>query len=190
MKDRKRNFAADFRAFVGSASVGRWPQRTKRILSEPGLVFAFLMRWQLELEGRGAFSLARFVHLVNLRLTGAEVGHGCEIGPGFVAKHPLGMVIGGGTKIGRDCTVQHNVTFGELRPGSPTSAGVYPHVGSGVRIGNGAVLLGGIEVGDGATIGAGAVVLGDVLPGETVVGVPARPIRRNNLPFAPDGAER
>lgn len=45
-----------------------------------------------------------------------------------------------------------------------------------VWIGAGATILPGVTVGEGAIIGAGAVVTKDVPPGETWVGVPARPI--------------
>ncbi len=43
-------------------------------------------------------------------------------------------------------------------------------------IGAGAVIRQNVRVGEGAKVGAGAVVVADVAPGETVVGVPARPI--------------
>ena len=49
-------------------------------------------------------------------------------------------------------------------------------IGSSVFIGQGAIVLGGVTIGDGATIGANAVVNRDVAPGQTVVGVPARPV--------------
>ena len=44
-------------------------------------------------------------------------------------------------------------------------------------LGSGAVVIGGVCVGAGALVGAGAVVTRDVAPGDTVVGVPARPRR-------------
>ena len=45
-------------------------------------------------------------------------------------------------------------------------------------IGSGAIIMCGIRLGKGSHVGCGAVVTKDVLPGETVVGVPAHVIRR------------
>jgi serine acetyltransferase len=50
-----------------------------------------------------------------------------------------------------------------------------PDIGDRAVIGAGAILLSNIVVGAGATVGAGAVVTRDVPPGETVLGMPARP---------------
>lgn len=52
-------------------------------------------------------------------------------------------------------------------------------IGNDVWIGGGAIILAGITVGDRAIIGAGSVVTRDVPAGTTVVGNPAKPIRRN-----------
>lgn len=51
-------------------------------------------------------------------------------------------------------------------------------VEDGVTIGAGAVIICGIRIGKGSMVGAGAVVTKDVNDGETVVGNPARPIKR------------
>lgn len=95
-----------------------------------------------------------------------------EIGGGCIIAHGVGLVIGGYTVIGEDCTLLHGVTLGEARFDELD----YPRIGNRVTISAGALVLGGVSVGDGATIAAGAVVLGDVPAGITVAGVPARPV--------------
>ena len=49
-------------------------------------------------------------------------------------------------------------------------------IGDRVFLGQRSVVLGGLTIGDGATVGAHAVVTKDVAPGQTVVGIPARPV--------------
>ncbi len=51
-------------------------------------------------------------------------------------------------------------------------------IGDRVFLGQRCVVLGGVTIGDGATVGAHAVVTKDVAPGQTVVGIPARPVGR------------
>jgi serine O-acetyltransferase len=105
---------------------------------------------------------------------GVDILPRAEIGGGCIIAHGLGLVIGGRTVIGEDCTLLHGVTLGEVRFDELDC----PRVGNRVTIGTGARVLGGITVGDDAVIGAGAVVLADVPPGATVAGVPARVIRQ------------
>ena len=49
-------------------------------------------------------------------------------------------------------------------------------IGDNVFLGQRSVVLGGVTIGEGATVGAHAVVTRDVAPGQTVVGIPARPV--------------
>ena len=64
----------------------------------------------------------------------------------------------------------------EVAPGA-TLCGVV-HVGINGWIGAGATVLPRVRIGADAIVGAGAVVTRDVPAGATVVGIPARPIRR------------
>lgn len=93
-----------------------------------------------------------------------------DIGGGCIIAHGIGLVIGGRTVIGEDCTLLHGVTLGEVR----FDELVCPRIGDRVTIGAGAIVLGGISIGDDAVIGAGSVVLANVPAGAVVAGVPAR----------------
>lgn len=78
-----------------------------------------------------------------------------------------------------NCTYGHDMIIGSccvFNPGLNMSGGVT--VGDGCLIGTGATVLQYLTIGAGATVGAGAVVTKDVEPGLTVVGIPARPLRR------------
>jgi serine O-acetyltransferase len=57
----------------------------------------------------------------------------------------------------------------------------HPTLGSHVVVGAGAKVLGNIQIGDRVRIGAGSVVLRDVPSNTTVVGIPGRVTRHNNL---------
>jgi serine O-acetyltransferase len=125
---------------------------------------------------------------------GVDILPRAEIGGGCIIAHGVGLVVGGYTVIGEDCTLLHGVTLGEARFDELD----YPRVGDRVTISAGALVLGGVTIGDDATIAAGAVVVADVPAGATAAGVPARLVRTAApaAPAAPDapaagsGAER
>ena len=88
-------------------------------------------------------------------------------------------LIGAGTKVDNLVQIAHNVRTGKCC----LMAG---HVGisGSTKVGNGVVFAGAsgssdhVEIGDGAVLGAQAVAAGKVEPGQTVLGLPARDMRK------------
>ena len=124
--------------------------------------------------------LPRLLSEITRFFTGLEIHPGATIGRGFFVDHGAGVVIGETTEIGDNCVLFHNVTLG----GTGKHQGKrHPTLGRNVFVGTGAILLGPIEVGDNVKIGANAfVVMRDVPSNCSVVGTPARIIRRNGMP--------
>lgn len=106
------------------------------------------------------------------------IGRGAEFGPGFVLIHAMGVVINGRVRGGSRVYIEHQVTIGAERNLSPT-------LGNDIFIGAGAKIVGPVTIGDGARIGANAVVVHDVEPNCTVVGIPARVVRRRDTSAFP-----
>lgn len=93
-------------------------------------------------------------------------------------RHPVGIVIGEGVRLGRKVTIYQNVTIGGARLGD-AKLGSYPEIGDGTVIFAGAVLIGNIKIGSNSVIGANAVVTKDVPDRSVAVGVPARIVKEN-----------
>ena len=119
--------------------------------------------------------LARWISQSAVRKTGIEIHPGAKIGRRLVIDHGTGVVIGETAEIGDDCLIYQGVTLG----GTGKDVGKrHPTIGNNVMISSGAKVLGPFKVGDNSRIAAGAVVLDEVPPNCTVVGVPARVVRR------------
>ena len=113
-----------------------------------------------------------------MRKTGIEIHPGATIGKGLFIDHGNGVIIGETTIIGDNVTLYQGVTLG----GTGKEQGKrHPTIGNNVMISAGAKVLGSFTVGENSKIGAGSVVLSEVPPNCTVVGVPGRVVKRDNL---------
>lgn len=91
-----------------------------------------------------------------------------------------GSVLGTNSILNTGASLDHDCTVGahsHIAPWAVLCGGV--SVGAECHIGARAVLVPGITVGDGAVVGAGAVVIDDVAAGATVVGNPAKVLKRS-----------
>ena len=131
---------------------------------------------------------------------GVEIGAECEVGPhahlreGTVLEDDVKIgnyVEVKKTRIGSGARAKHLTYLGNGEIGRKVNVGAgtvlanydgknkfTTVVGEGAFIGSGTIIVAPAEIGDGAVTGAGALVTRNttVSPGETVLGVPARPI--------------
>ncbi len=128
------------------------------------------------------FFIARSISQRAARKTGIEIHPGATIGRRLVIDHGHGVVIGETAEIGDDVLIYQGVTLG----GTGKDTGKrHPTIGNNVMISTGAKVLGPFKVGDNSRIAAGAVVLEEVPPDCTVVGVPARVVKRAGAKVRP-----
>lgn len=147
--------------------------RLEVVLCYPGFHAVLIHRLSHILWTGGWHLAARFLSHVARFLTGIEIHPGARIGRNFFIDHGMGVVIGETAEIGDNVHLYHQVTLG----GTSLAKGKrHPTIQDNVIIGAGAKVLGAITVGEGARIGANAVVVGDVTQGQTIVGVPGKPI--------------
>lgn len=109
----------------------------------------------------------RWIHpvFINLYFLTSDIGDGLRIQHGFAT-------VIAAKKMGKNCWINQQVTIGY------TNNYDCPVIGDNVTINAGAIVIGDITIGDNVIIGAGAVVTKSVPPNCTVVGNPARIVRK------------
>ena len=171
MREALSTDAAMFFARWGQPRKPRWILWSRLLVLTPGFQLVFWLRVQralvrVPLVGR---LLRRLVWYVTTIWFSCDVDPEAEIGAGLYLPHPLGIVIGGGVRIGRNVSILQNVTLGRV-----AIEHLDPTLGDDVEIGAGSVVLGAIRIGSGAKVGANSVVQCDVPAGAVAVGAPAR----------------
>ncbi len=127
---------------------------------------------------KGHYFRARRISQKAARKTGIEIHPGAVIGKGFFIDHGSGVIIGETTIIGDNVTLYQGVTLG----GTGKETGKrHPTLCDNVMVSAGAKVIGSFTIGENSKIGAGSVVLEEVPPNCTVVGVPGRIVKRDNI---------
>lgn len=148
----------------------------------PGFKAIRMHRWAHRFYKIKFRFIARWISQRAAQKTGIEIHPGATIGRRFVIDHGHGVVIGETAEIGNDVLIYQGVTLG----GTGKDTGKrHPTIGNNVMISSGAKVLGPFKVGDNSRIAAGAVVLEEVPPDSTVVGVPARVVKRDGIKVKP-----
>ena len=139
-------------------------------------VRARILERYLSLPGR--FGFPNLVHpAASLDFRRVELGRGNCVTAGVALTCDIEIgdfnLFNLNTTVGHDCRIG---SFNVFNPGVNLSGGV--RVGDRVLTGTGAQILENLTIGSEVIIGAGAVVIGDVGPGQTVAGVPAKPLAK------------
>ena len=136
------------------------------------------LAWLHRLQAAG-ISVATVIHSHSVISPHAVIGEGGLVVAGAVvnidARLGLGCIINTAATVDHDCLLGDGV---HVCPGAHLAGDV--QVGESSWLGIGCAVRQGIRIGSGVTVGAGAVVVADVPDGLTVVGVPARPLKKKN----------
>lgn len=148
------------------------------VLLYPSFKVMLSYRKAHKLYKKGKYFRARWISQKAARKTGIEIHPGAEIGKGFFIDHGSGVIIGETTVIGDNVTLYQGVTLG----GTGKETGKrHPTLCDNVMVSAGAKIIGSFTIGENSKIGAGSVVLEEVPPNCTVVGVPGRIVKQNNV---------
>lgn len=142
--------------------------------------FQVMLRYRVahKLYLKKHYFLARWISQKAARKTGIEIHPGATIGNGLFIDHGSGVIIGETAIIGDNVTLYQGVTLG----GTGKEHGKrHPTLEDNVMVSAGAKIIGSFTIGENSKIGAGSVVIKPVPPNCTVVGVPGRIVKKDNV---------
>ena len=162
--------------------IGRYRADEVRLVNGVGSVKSASQRKQIyERFRQRGYGFESVVHPSAVVAPDVEIADGVQIMAGAVVQ--CGSRLGANTIVNTRAGIDHDCEIGahvHIAPGVTLSGEV--RVGEGACIGIGASIIQGVVIGANSVVGAGAVVLQDVLPGVTVMGVPARVVTRKSPP--------
>ena len=121
--------------------------------------------------------LLKFMDEYHCAFIGTGIGYGAKFATPPRLPHGLnGIVINEHCEFGKNVTIQHQVTFAGEDDGDGNP--VAPKIGDNCFFCAGSKCIGGVNVGFNVKVGANAVVVKDIPDNCTVVGVPAKIVKR------------
>jgi len=155
----RRGFRGDLARFAEIKGLPRWRALVEGLLFDNGYQAVVLHRLAHAFRRRGVPVLGPAFARLALFLTGVDISPSAVIGQGLYVAHGVGLVVGGGVRIGERAFLLGNVNLG-----APSQARLaeMPELGDDVFVGAGARVLGRVRIGSRVVIGANAVVTRDV----------------------------
>lgn len=169
-----------------STRKGGWLLIIKKACSNSGFRAVTLYRIGRYFYMNGHTFLASLCQRLMHHLAFCWISVGSNIGPGFLIAHVGSLVIGGGTRIGRNCDVRQNVTFGGNYNKTSEDGRTQPWLEDNISIGVGAVIIGPVRIGSNTIIGANTVVTKDIPSNSICFGMPVQVIKEK----WPEGSDR
>ena len=142
-----------------------------------GTKYIILMRYCSYLYEKNNVIYKILYKVLTLKLNKYKIKYGIDIEPttsigyGLTIPHCGGIVVGGGSKIGKNCTILQGVTIGSNLFKDRYKLAT---IGDNVLIGAGVKIIGPIKIGNNVTIGANSVVTKDIPDGVVIGGNPAK----------------
>ncbi|MHC1731079.1 MAG: serine O-acetyltransferase [Bacteroidales bacterium] len=170
---------ADFKRV--SRKTATMPNIFYKALSNAGFRAIFLYRIGRYFYLKDHHFIAGFCQRLMHHWSHCWISVAADIGPGFLIAHVGSLVIGGETRIGKNCDVRQNVTFGGNFNKRSNDQRTQPWLEDNVSVGVGAVIIGPVKVGSYAIIGANTVVIRDVPENSIYFGVPGQTIKERWL---------
>lgn len=176
MGKKKSKIAMDLQAALDKDPAAR--NKFEIFFTYGGFKALYRHRFAHWFYNHGMKYLAKLISSGTRRKTGIDIHPAAKIAGGVFIDHGVGVVIGETVEIGTNVLIYQGVTLG----GTGKDTGKrHPTIEDNVMISAGAKVLGPIVVGHNSKIGAGSVVLKDVPPNSTVVGVPGRVVKYNDV---------
>lgn len=120
---------------------------------------------------RALVPLALVFQYINKLLNQCVIGMKADFGSCFILMHPVGVVINSKVVGGERIVLESGVVIGDEKGRSPVLM-------NDIFVGAGAKIVGGVSLGNHVKVGANAVVVKDAAEHQTVVGIPARPVKK------------
>lgn len=176
MGKKKSKIAMDLQAALDKDPAAR--NKFEIFFTYGGFKALYRHRFAHWFYNHGMKYFAKLISSGTRRKTGIDIHPAAKIAGGVFIDHGVGVVIGETVEIGTNVLIYQGVTLG----GTGKDTGKrHPTIEDNVMISAGAKVLGPIVVGHNSKIGAGSVVLKDVPPNSTVVGVPGRVVKYNDV---------